>query len=43
MSQCKNESKENKFGKLCEKGYTFCMEDMCPDYKPIDGIDKQDA
>jgi hypothetical protein len=33
--QCAHEKEESKFGENCKLGHKFCLEDRCPDYKPI--------
>lgn len=40
--ECKHEPEESKFGEPCKKGYTFCLEDKCLDYEPIERK-RQDA
>ena len=43
MADCKFEAKETKFGEPCKKGYTFCLEERCPDFKPkCSGCDRGD-
>ena len=30
---CIYEPKDTQFGQPCKKGYTFCLEERCPDFK----------
>jgi hypothetical protein len=31
-----SESSKGWVGRVCNKGHTFCLEEKCPDWKPID-------